>query len=101
LAAMMVFGSLLAERGDLNKAEEVEARTTRMLARTLGSGHPDTLGCRANLLLTRKQRGDRDAAANREQIIWQLATLIGPEHPNIETLRRERRLMRALDPQPF
>jgi MinD-like ATPase involved in chromosome partitioning or flagellar assembly/tetratricopeptide (TPR) repeat protein len=101
LAAMMVFGVLLADQDDLARAEEVESRTVRSLARALGATHPDTLRCRANLLLTRQQRGDNAAKGERDAVISQLAELIGEDHPNIATLRGDRRLMRALDPQPF
>jgi hypothetical protein len=98
---MMVFGVLLADQDDLARAEEVESRTVRSLARALGATHPDTLRCRANLLLTRQQRGDNAAKGERDAVISQLAELIGEDHPNIATLRGDRRLMRALDPQPF
>ncbi len=101
LAARMVLGVLLADQGDLDEAERVEASVADDMARTLGPGHPDTLRARANLLLTRQQSGYRGAGAEREAVINQLAALIGADHPNVETLRKERRLMRALDPQPF
>jgi tetratricopeptide (TPR) repeat protein len=101
LAAMMVFGTLLADQDDLERAEEVESRAARSLTSVLGSMHPDTLRCRANLLLTKQQRGDRAAKAEREAVISHLADRIGEDHPNIATLRGDRRLLRALDPQPF
>jgi MinD-like ATPase involved in chromosome partitioning or flagellar assembly/tetratricopeptide (TPR) repeat protein len=101
LAAAMVLAVLLADRGDLQKAAEVEARTATSMEQTLGPAHPDTLRSRANLLLTRHQLGDRNAQAERDAVIAELAVLIGEDHPSIEALRGERRLMRALDPQPF
>jgi tetratricopeptide (TPR) repeat protein len=100
LAAAMVRGSLFADQGNLDQAERMEARTVQALATTLGPSHPDTLRCQANLLLTQQQRGE-DTAAMRDMVIAQLAELIGVNHPNIGTLRGGRRLMRALDPQPF
>ena len=101
LAAAMVYGVLLADQDDLDMAAEVEARTTQAMALALGPMHPDTLRCRANLLLTRQQRGEHAAASERKVVIAQLETLIGADHPNVSALRGERRLVRALDPQPF
>jgi len=101
LAASMVLGVLLTDERNLAEAEQVEATAAADMARTLGPGHPDTLRCRANLLLTRQQRGERGAVAERETVLRQLVAVIGADHPNVETLRKERRLMRALDPQPF
>jgi MinD-like ATPase involved in chromosome partitioning or flagellar assembly/tetratricopeptide (TPR) repeat protein len=101
LAARMSYGTLLADQGDLNQAERLDADTVEALDRVLGPGHPDTLRCRANLLLTREQLGDHAAAARRAEVIDQLADLLGEDHPTIGTLRGGRRLMRALDPQPF
>ena len=101
LAARMVLGVLLAEHGDLAEAEEVETHTAEELDRKLGREHPDTLRCRANLLLTQDQRGNPDAKAERNMTIAQLARLIGDDHPDIDTLTRENRLMRTLDLHPF
>ena len=101
LAATMVYGVLLADHEDLDRAAEVEARTVRSMTVTLGDAHPDTLRSRANLLLTRQQQGEPTAAAERKAVVAQLENLIGVDHPNISALRGERRLVRALDPQPF
>ncbi|MBV9382682.1 MAG: tetratricopeptide repeat protein [Streptosporangiaceae bacterium] len=101
LAAAMVLAVLLADQGDLDQAADLEARTAASLERTLGPAHPDTLRCRANLLLTRQQQGNRAAQAEREAVMAELEVVIGEDHPSIEALRGERRLMRALDPQPF
>jgi Lhr-like helicase len=101
LAAKMVMGVLLADQGDLEEAEKLEAHTAEALARVLTPDHPDTLRCRANLLLTRQQRGDRTAATQRAAAIDQLAVQLGENHPDVNMLREERRLMRSLDPQPF
>jgi tetratricopeptide (TPR) repeat protein len=100
LAAEMVDAVLRADHGDLHDAEEVETRVAHAMSRKLGPDHPDTLRCRANLLLTRKQRG-QDTAAEREHVIERLTSLLGSDHPTIVTLREERRVLRALDPQPF
>jgi tetratricopeptide (TPR) repeat protein len=100
LAAAMVHGSLLADEDRLEEAEQVEDQTVKALAEALGDNHPDTLRCEANLLLTRLQRGD-NVSAERTRVIDRLAERIGADHPDIGTLRGERRLMRALDPQPF
>jgi MinD-like ATPase involved in chromosome partitioning or flagellar assembly/tetratricopeptide (TPR) repeat protein len=101
LAAQMSYGTLLADQGDLGQAEQLYVRTVEALARVLGPGHPDTLRCRANLLLTREQLGDHTASAHCSATINQLAGLLGEGHPTIGTLRSGRKLVRALDPQPF
>jgi tetratricopeptide (TPR) repeat protein len=101
LAAAMVRAVLLADQGDLERAADLEARTAAALARTLGADHPDTLCCRANLLLTRQEQGAPTAQAEREAVIAELEGVIGADHPSIAALRGERRLVRALDPQPF
>jgi tetratricopeptide (TPR) repeat protein len=100
LAAEMVNGVLLADQKDFDRAEDVETRTRDALVRTLGATHPDTLRCRANLLLTRRDRGE-DTSADLERVIGQLELQLGADHPTVKTLRKRRRLLRALDPQPF
>jgi tetratricopeptide (TPR) repeat protein len=101
LAASMMLGALQADVGDLDEAERIEERTVATMELVLGPEHPDTLRCRANLLLTRLQQGDSAARSERDRVIDRLATLIGMDHPTVKTLRGGRRLMRALDPQPF
>jgi tetratricopeptide (TPR) repeat protein len=100
LAAETVHGVLLADQKDLGQAVHVETRTLGLLTSTLGPTHPDTLRCHANLLLTRRDRGE-DTAAELERVIDQLETPLGADHPTVKTLRKRRRLLRALDPQPF
>jgi cellulose biosynthesis protein BcsQ/tetratricopeptide (TPR) repeat protein len=101
LAAQVSVGVLLAERQELEAAEALEKRTADRLGKLLGERHPDALCSRSNLLLTRAERGDQDAEEERQEVIRQLAEALRPEHPHIERLRQERRLMRILDPQPF
>ena len=100
LAASMALGALLAVRGDLADAEHAEAEAAAGLAAALGDQHPDTLRCRANLLLTRQQRGQASAGPERTQAVGRLADLIGQNHPDVVILRREQRLMPELDPEP-
>jgi cellulose biosynthesis protein BcsQ/tetratricopeptide (TPR) repeat protein len=101
LAAQVSVGVLLAERNELEAAEELEKNTADRLGHVLGEDHPDALLSRANLLLTQMERGNQEAEEQRQEVIKQVADAIGPEHPHIERLRQERRLMRILDPQPF
>jgi tetratricopeptide (TPR) repeat protein len=101
LAGEMVRATLLADRGDLAASEELDEHTAAALARVQGPDHPDTLRCRGNLLLTRRQLGADSAEAEREALIEQLSATIGAAHPTIGVLRAGRRLVRALDPQPF
>jgi MinD-like ATPase involved in chromosome partitioning or flagellar assembly/tetratricopeptide (TPR) repeat protein len=101
LAAQMSRAVLLAEQGDLAQAEQIELAAVEGLAEALGPDHPDGLRCRANLLLTQQQRGAPGAAVALSQVISQLAAVLGADHPHIAALGVERRLVRALDPQPF
>ncbi|MFB9836273.1 FxSxx-COOH system tetratricopeptide repeat protein [Actinoallomurus acaciae] len=101
LAATMVLAVLLADMGQHDQAKEYEELVVQRMTTTLGAQHPDTLRCRANLLLTRHELGDADAAREREAVIARLATLLDEGHPHIDTLRAGRRLVRAVDPQPF
>jgi histidinol-phosphate/aromatic aminotransferase/cobyric acid decarboxylase-like protein len=100
LAAAMIDAVLRADEGDLERAPELEARTTSTLTQTLGSRHPDTLRSRANFLLTRRQRGE-DTTEERDRVIALLSSLLGEDHPTIATLCAESRVSRAIDPQPF
>jgi hypothetical protein len=100
LAAAMINGVLLADKGDFGKAEEMESHTADVLAQTLGPSHPDTLRCRANLWLTR-QHLSKNTATERERVVAQLEAMLGASHPTVVTLRGERWILRALDPQPF
>lgn len=101
LAAGMSRAVLLADQGDLEAAEKLESATAEAMTRVLVPDHPDTLRCRANLLLTRHQRGDAGAERQRAPVIEQLTRLLGDDHPTVVTLRELRKLMRAVDPQPF
>jgi hypothetical protein len=100
LAAEMVEGVLLADRREFDKAAEIETRTFGALARVLGTTHPDTLRARANLLLTRRDLGD-DTTDDLRRAIGQLELQLSADHPTVLTLRNHRRLLRAIDPQPF
>lgn len=101
LAAQMVLGVALADVDEWIEARAVEERAVERMTKKLGPHHPDTLRCRANLMLTRQQSGDRTAMTERMEIVARLTGLLGAEHPNIATLRDGRRLLRAIDPQPF
>jgi MinD-like ATPase involved in chromosome partitioning or flagellar assembly/tetratricopeptide (TPR) repeat protein len=101
LAARAVLGVLLADQGDLEQAEQEETATADGLVRMLGEEHPDTLRCQANLLLTRKQLGRAGAEAQRNRVIDHLARLIGGDHSDIGTLKREERVTRTLELHPF
>jgi tetratricopeptide (TPR) repeat protein len=100
LAAAMVEGVLVADQENFDKAAEVNARTADALARTLGPIHPDTLRCKANWLQVRRDLGE-DTAVELHRVLDQLELTLGTGHPTIATLRENRRLLRALDPQPF
>jgi hypothetical protein len=101
LAAQVTVGVLLAEAGDLTAAAALEAPIAEGLANALGESHPDALRSRANLLLTWQEQGNRQATAQLDDLIRELAEVIGAEHPHVTQLRQQRRLVRVLDPQPF
>ena len=100
-AALSVLGGLLADAGELDQAEEIEVNVAMDVTDVLRADHPDTLRCRANLLLTRRQRGNPAASAELEQVIDNLAEVLGTGHPHIEQLREGHRLFYTLDAQPF
>jgi hypothetical protein len=101
LAARAVQGVLLADQGELEDAEKVESVVVDRLTGSRGAGHPDTLRCRANLLITRKQLGAKGVERELDEVIGELSALLGPDHPHVSTLRREGRLLHVLHPQPF
>lgn len=101
LAAAMVYATVKADQGDLDEAEALDADTARRMAATLGSRHPDTLRCQANHMLTEMMRGASWAAKARTQLIDELEKVVGHDHPNLATLRAERKVVRAVDPQPY
>jgi MinD-like ATPase involved in chromosome partitioning or flagellar assembly len=101
LAANMVLASLLARQDNLLKAEELEAMVVAEREQALGPQHPDTLRCRANLLLTLHAQGVDGASAKRQEVLGDLATLIGSEHPDVTTALKGDRLLCAIDPLPF
>jgi hypothetical protein len=63
--------------------------------------HPDTLRCRANLLLTEQELGVEGAAGKRQEVLAALGALIGPEHPDVTTALSRGRLLCVIDPPPY
>lgn len=100
LAAKMVQASVLVRYGRLNEAADLEQMVASERERILGSQHPDTLRCQANLLLTRQTLGT-DGSRERQAVIAELATLVGPGHPDVAAAERGERLLCVVDPQPF
>lgn len=101
IATKMVQAVLLADEEDLTRSAELDEDSAATLAMVLGPDHPDTLRCRGNLLITRQQLGDERASAEREALLTRLSVAIGAGHPTVGVLRAGRRVVRALDPQPF
>ena len=91
----MVLASVRANQSDLTEARALEEMVLAERERVLGWQHPDTLRCRANLLLTRSERSERQA------VIDDLAALIGEQHPDVTAALSGSRLLCAIDPQPF
>jgi len=100
LAAKMVQATILAHRVRLAEAAELEQLVVSGRERVLGTQHPDTLRCQANLLLTRQAQGV-DGSRERQAVIAELASMVGPEHPDVTTAEKGERLLCMIDPQPF
>jgi tetratricopeptide (TPR) repeat protein len=101
LAAMSVTAALLADAGDLGRAQDIESQVVDDLAEVLRPSHPDTLRCRANLLITRKAMNIGAASAQFDHVIAQIAEVLGSGHPHVRELTAGHRLMHTLDLQPF
>jgi len=70
--------------------------------RVLRADHPDTLRCRANLLLTEHELKVDAAAGKRQEVLAALGGLIGSQHPDVTTaLSSKGRLLCTIDPPPF
>jgi len=100
LAAQMGIAVLLADTNNLRESRALDEASLARFERTLGSRHPDTLRCRANLFLTLEKLGEPQAA-ERRFLISELERALGPEHSSVKTVQEHRRLLRAIDPQPF
>jgi cellulose biosynthesis protein BcsQ/tetratricopeptide (TPR) repeat protein len=100
LAAKMVLATVLVHSGRLAEAADLEQFIAFERGRTLGSQHPDALRCQANLLLTRQALGI-DGSRERQAVIDELASMVGPEHPDVVTATAGERLLCVIDPQPF
>jgi hypothetical protein len=101
LAANVMQGSVLASVGSLDEAATVEELALAARTRVLGPQHPDTLRCRANLLLTMRQRGLGGAAAERQHVIAELAEALGAGHPDVTEAGINHRLYCVINPQLF
>jgi hypothetical protein len=92
---------VLARQGHLFEARELEEQVVVGRERALRDDHPDTLRCRANLLLTEQELGVEGAAGKRQEVLSALGALIGTEHPDVTTALRRGRLLCAIDPLPY
>ncbi len=93
LSAKLVWASVLAHLGKLEDAAELEELVLAERTRWLGPEHPDTLRCQANLLLTRHQQGVNGQATERQQVIVQLGSVLGADHPDVTAAAASRRLL--------
>jgi tetratricopeptide (TPR) repeat protein len=100
LAAQMVRAVLLADTGALQDSRALDEVSVARFEQKLGPGHPDTLRCQANLQLTQESLGEPQAT-RRPILAAELARAVGAEHPSVAIVRENRRLLRAVDPQPF
>ena len=101
LSAKLVWGSVLAHLGKLEEAAGLEELVLAERTDWLGPEHPETLRCQANLLLTRHQQGATGRATERQQVISELGSVLGPDHPDVTAAGASRRLFCVINPQPF
>jgi MinD-like ATPase involved in chromosome partitioning or flagellar assembly len=101
LAAKMVLASVLAGRGDLTGAGELDKTVAAQREQVLGPLHPDTLRSQANLLLLPQEGAGGGTPGGRQQVIRELAKLIGVQHPDVIMASNGGRLLCVIDPQPF
>ncbi|MGH3159643.1 MAG: FxSxx-COOH system tetratricopeptide repeat protein [Streptosporangiaceae bacterium] len=100
LGAKMTLAGVLASMGRRSDAANLEEQISPEFEGVLGPQHPDALRCRANTLLTLHELGTSGASTDRQRVIEKLATLLGPEHPDIGALIGGGRLLRVIDLQP-
>lgn len=106
----------LRQRDDLargkRRAEEIQRAWRSMLSgipdpalpgseQMVRADHPDTLRCRANLLLTEYELGVEGATGKRQEVLAALGALIGDEHPDVTIALGGGRLLCAIDPLPY
>ena len=101
LSAKLVWASVLAQLGKLEDAAELEKTVLAERVEWLGPEHPDTLRGQANLLLTRHQQGTNGGTIERQQVISQLGSVLGADHPDVIAAAASRRLLCVINPQPF
>lgn len=101
LSAKLVWAGVLAHLGKPQDAAALEELVLAERMTWLGTEHPDTLRSQANLLLTRHQQGVDGKATERQQVIGQLASVLGVDHPDVAAAGASRRLFCVINPQPF
>jgi tetratricopeptide (TPR) repeat protein len=101
LAANMTRASVFAGVGRLEEAAAVEELVLAERTRVLGPQHPDTVRSHANLLLTLRQRGITDPAAERQHVIAELIEQLGAGHPDVAEASVNHRLFCGVNPLPF
>ncbi|HEX5727378.1 MAG TPA: toll/interleukin-1 receptor domain-containing protein [Longimicrobiaceae bacterium] len=83
LRTMADLAIILAERGNLVGAQDLEERALEARRRTLGSEHPDTLVSMNNRALTLSVQGDYATAKElQEQVLEIRKRTLGEEHPD-------------------
>ena len=67
---------------------------------TLGTHHPDTLVCEANLAVSLRQEGHtQDAEELRARVLADFTRVLGASHPDLAQLHKWQRINRDLEPQ--
>jgi tetratricopeptide repeat protein len=100
VACSVNLASCQGSLGELTSAMSLQRETTARLANTLGTDHPDTLACRANLVVTLHQAGrESEAEEDRALVLEQFNRVLGPGHPDAAQLRSWQWINRDLEPQ--
>jgi hypothetical protein len=78
-----------ADVGELAAAMDRQHETIALLRETLGTDHPDTLICEANLAVTIRASGrGTEAEELRGRILSNFNRILGAGHPNAVQLRK-------------
>jgi Mrp family chromosome partitioning ATPase len=102
LAGAINLANCLVDLQSPGDAEALGAATLISFKQAYGARHPDTLVCEANLAVTIRENGrTEEAETRRQQVLGEMALVLGEEHPNVTALRSWSLQNRDLEPQPI
>ena len=83
-------------------AETLQRKTLASLTRVLGTEHPDTLVCQADLAVTLRDAGRiEESEEMATTVLSGLERALGDGHPDVAQLRAGQRINRDLEPQMY